>query len=162
LEHFGIRCEWYDWAGSDDGACEAFFSEREDDRRENLGTDKWTADDEEDYQLWTRETYTGWWMLTNLPNQESSSEWLESQPEIRDKDLAVEDVENLLQEQIFDQGTTWRMSAMGYEVQFHEAWEVDDIIVESQKQRSDGDLYYGCENDPSWNPPSPLADEIGL
>jgi hypothetical protein len=147
-DQVGIKCEWYDWAGDDPKDHASWFSDRDVNRERKKSRNAWSEADEAayqaDYQKRSPETYRGWWILTNLPNNCSYHDWFRGWdfPEITDPHLSVETVVKILQEHNFDD---WKESDVG-EVRFCDQLCVDEVIAYWRDEQRAGCEYYGIEN----------------
>lgn len=90
----------------------------------------WTGADEQGYRALSQTTYTGWWVLVNLPLGTRDLDWFLIPEEIRDRSLNKDEVARMLQEQTFNQGLDGGMSPMGYEIEFREAKDLNKFIAE--------------------------------
>jgi hypothetical protein len=137
----GVICEWYDWTTRNPDSRANYFAEREWYRGSKKKKGQWTATDEEEYQKRSSKTYTGWWRLANLPMETAWEDWLSGyEEEVADKDLPMEQVATMLQEQTFDHCGY----PMGIEVEFRDAKEIEEYIAfwkESADEEQKGDTY---------------------
>lgn len=147
-EQVGIRCEWYDWATDDPGFHARWFAERTEDRNTSVALGQWLVEEEESYQsdlkARTPETYRGWWNLENLPGGMSDGDWFGVRSEeVIDPALSVSEVTRIMQEKTYDD---WK--AIGAdEIEFTDAAGVDSIVAYWISERSNGEDYYGSENE---------------
>ncbi|MNP28088.1 hypothetical protein D3C76_1210360 [compost metagenome] len=151
-EQSGIDCEFYDWAKHDPQMHESFFLDRDAERDFMIEKGIWSEKDEADYRTdcvrRSIETYRGWWRFCNLPNGYSYNEWLDDDlgnEELFDPDMPYQEVVTSLLEQAFN---TWQQPD-SWELESHSAESIDGFIQYWQKEREQGEGYYGDENESS-------------
>lgn len=148
-EKVGIQCKWYDWATIEPADHEYWFIERDEDREEQRKAGLWNSELENDYQkdclTRNRNTYRGWWQLSNLPNNISEFDWFSSHSyvEIIDPNLPLEVVERILQEKTFDD---WQKEYDG-ELRCFDTPGVDEEIQYWRNEQQNGMEYYGSKNE---------------
>jgi hypothetical protein len=148
-DQMGIKCEWYDWAGDNPREHAYWFDDRDGYRQSQIAENAWSKADEAAYQTdcqkHSPETYRGWWILTNLPNNCSYHEWFSGYdfPEITDPHLPVATVVKILQEHNFDD---WKECDVG-EIRFCDQQGVDESIAHWRDEQRAGREYYGIENE---------------
>ncbi|MFS2160650.1 hypothetical protein ACCD10_25370 [Pseudomonas sp. Pseusp122] len=147
-EEMGFRCQWYDWAADDPESHSQWFIERTEYRNSRVASGDWSSGNEELYQLdlkaRTPETYRGWWELRNLPGGMEDAAWFGlSRIEVCDPHLSTGEATRLMQEKTYDD---WD-AAGADEIEFTDAEGVDSIIAYWLSERSNGEDYYGSENE---------------
>lgn len=149
-DQVGIKCEWYDWAGDNPKEHAYWFAERDNYRTSQKTKNTWGEADEAEYQedceKRSPETYRGWWILTNLPDNCSHLDWFSGWdfPEIIDPNVSVKIVAQILQQHTFDD---WEASGCG-EVGFCDQQRIDENIKSwRDEQLMRYDDYYGKENE---------------
>ena len=154
-DQVGIKCEWYDWASDSPEDHADFFQARAQYRQDQIEKGQWSeadeAEDQEDCQRRSPETYRGWWRLTNLPNNISDTDWFSPWcEETIDPNLSPEMAAQSLQEQTFDD---WKGSDCG-EIEFHDPQSLDEEIAYWREEQRAGRGYYGSENEITASPKS--------
>lgn len=159
-DQVGIKCVWYDWVNdtnpvliSDGLDAASWFKDRDEWRKNKIQSGNWTDSDEATYQadLISRspQTYRGWWVLTNLPNNLTHEElFLDSVTEassVFDPAISIEDVAKLFQEIIFN---LWldENHALG-SCSFGDQISLAKFIEYWKEERAQNNEYYGEENE---------------
>ena len=102
----GVGCEFFNWYKAEPDLHEMWFKDRDSVRENAILDGSWTETDQAAYEAdclhRTPESFRGWWRLKNIPGEDDPDEWLSDYQEIIDSNLPIEEVEQLLQEQVFD------------------------------------------------------------
>lgn len=141
-----IHVAWYDWKTEEKDDWEFFFADQHTYRSGKIEEGVWTAEDEEKWQTRTEENYHGWWRFEGVPDSSDINEWFgigSSAEQLIDPNMPLADVTTKLCEQTFDE---WA-DIYEWELKTHTAESVQETIDYWLQEKSQGEDYYGAENE---------------
>jgi len=150
-QELGVECCFYEWKKLEPNDHDSFFEDRDYYRQEQIANERWTAINESDYQadclLRSRQTYIGYWQLSNLPFSMSDCDWLSPfAPELFDPSLSVDQATKTMQEITFDDWLATGASEPG-DPEVFDRKSLGKYIEYWKGERAEGMGYYGQPED---------------
>lgn len=134
-------CEWYDWARAEPKEHARFFVDQEDLRAFYRSVGTWTDQNEQNFLAKTPETYRGWWEFKNVPLQMADIRSSLLPAEIYERSATKQVILDGMQEAVFNHGLEGRVSPMGHQITFRDAFDLDRFVEDLREDDSFREAY---------------------